>query len=122
MKLSEIKTTARVMLDELQAGSLEVAKVPIENGYKRVVCNQNTEWYREFCNDHISYKHGRFRRPRTFIKRRDTERALTRIMEGKLNSVYAVRLLPYVEKFWQENQRKKRHVQQREFSVCTNDF
>jgi hypothetical protein len=99
MKPGKLRKLALEMLDELRTNCLVVIKVPIENGYKRIVCSQNAKWYREFCGDHISHQHGRFSRPRTFIKRIDTEKALLRIANGKTDTIYAQRLIPYIHQF-----------------------
>ncbi len=92
--------TLRWMLDELRSGWLEVAKLPSSRGgYTRVVVSQNAPWYQELCSRHLSRRR-RFPRLRTLIKRRDTERALVRMIAGDRSGVYAERILDVAE--WAE--------------------
>lgn len=113
-----LRNTAREMLEELHAGWLEVMKVPYDDdggrGYKRVVCSRNADWYRRFCADHISHKHGRARRPRTFIKRGSTVRGLCELVgSGVPRTLYASRLLPYVIQEALNRQHGREHRQRR---------
>lgn len=101
-----IRKAAQRMLEELKAGWLEVIKVRTEDGWKRVVCNRNAEWYWAFCADHISHRHGKFRRPRTYIKRGATVKALTRLIDGEIETIYARRLLPYAYQYAAEHKRR----------------
>lgn len=96
------------MLDELQSNWLEVCKIPTDDGrYKRVVMRRNADWYREFCGDFISYRHGRARRPRTLIKRYLTEAALRGLIEGRCDTVYQQRLLPYAARLANERAQRR---------------
>ena len=89
---------AEYMLDELEAGWLEVAKVPSRHGgYVRVCVSVNCEWYSAFCRAHEGYRRQRrWRKARTIIKRSHTIAALKRIMAGEVDSVYAERLEPFI--------------------------
>ncbi len=85
------------MLDQLRGNRLEVAKLPTATGYRRFVVSQNAPWYREFCaawERERGVRGGRFgrNRPRTIIRRRDTERALVRMLAGDFSGEYAERL------------------------------
>jgi hypothetical protein len=91
------KQCARLLLEELESGWLEVIKVPgRDGGYVRVPTSVNAEWYQRFCR---LYEQGRRRypKPRTIIKRCHTIRALGRLVEGGSDGVYAERLAPFLE-------------------------
>lgn len=77
------------MLEELESNGLEVIKVKTEHGYIRAVVSRNCDWYREFCGNFISYRHGRARRPRTKIKRCHTVRGLNELLKGGCKTLYA---------------------------------
>jgi len=114
-----LRAAARDMLEELEAGWLEVIKVRTEDGWKRVVCNRNAEWYRHFCADHLSHRHGRFPRPRTYIKRGATMKALARLIAGETNTIYAQRLLPYAYQYTAEHRRRTKEPKNQRTSVLT---
>ncbi len=84
---------AQHLLDELEGGWLEVAKVPNQNGgYIRVAVSTNAEWYRRFCGRHLGSRK-RYPKLRTFIKRCHTVAALKRIIQGEREGCYVERLL-----------------------------
>ncbi len=89
---------ATYMLDELEAGWLEVAKVESQQGgYIRVCMSVNCEWYSRFCRAHEGFRRTRrWKKARTIIKRCHTIRALKRIIAGEMDSVYAERLEPFI--------------------------
>lgn len=89
-----MRQIAWYMLDELLASRLEVVKV----GTLRAVQSENAGWYREFC---AAFKQPRkkYPRPRTIIKRCHTVRALRRIVDGDSGTVYADRLMSFVEDY-----------------------
>jgi len=81
------------MLQTLLDGWLEVAKFPSSRGgYTRICISVNAAWYQEFCQSYTRARRGRFRRPRTFIKRQCTIEALRRMIGGNTSGVYAERL------------------------------
>lgn len=88
-----------LMLAELESSQLQVVLAPCrrhanEGGCIRVCADRNCTWYRRFCAAHGS---SRFRRKAlhdTCIKRRDTQRLLGRMIEGRATrSKYALELL-----------------------------
>jgi hypothetical protein len=102
-----LRVVAREMLAELEANYLHVAKVPIPNGYKRVVVSFNAWWYRDFCGDWLRDRGGRYRKPRTMIRRQHTIRAMKEIISGYCVTEYAKRLLPKVIKHAMEGRHDK---------------
>lgn len=98
--MRKIREAAKILLEELEAGYLEVCKVPSRHGgYIRVPVSVNAEWYRRLCTRHQSARRKRrtCRRPRTVIRRCDTISALRRIMRGDFRGVYAERIKPFVK-------------------------
>lgn len=97
---------AERMRDELDGRRLEVVLVPspVEfwptNQQRRVVCERNPAWYRELCSQYPANRSRprRRRKPDTLIKRRHVLRALAEIENGRVESEYAKRVYPYVEK------------------------
>lgn len=87
---------AKHLLDELDAGRLEVAKIRTENGYIRVHVSVNAEWYSRFCANHLASRR-RYRKPRTIIRRCHTRRALQELAEGRCHSLYAQRIRDFIE-------------------------
>lgn len=82
---------------ELESGRLEVCKVPgREGGYVRAIVSVNCEWYQRFCANYIRARR-RYPKIRTYIKRRNTEVALKRMLKGDLSGVYAERILALIE-------------------------
>lgn len=92
------RVAAKYMLEELEAGWLEVAKVVSQHGGYIRICNSvNCEWYSRFCRAHEGFRRNRrWKKPRTFIKRCHTITALKRIIAGRMDSVYAERLEPFI--------------------------
>ena len=97
---------AEQMRHELASTRLEVVLVPspVEHWptdrQRRVVCERNPAWYREFCRQYPSRRTRPRRRakPDTAIKRAHTLRALAEIQDGRVESEYAQRVYPFVEK------------------------
>lgn len=87
------------MLDELESSGLEVMKVPGRHGgYIRVPVSVNAEWYRHFCRLYGDNRTNRRMRQRTMIKRCHTIAALKRLIAGNSSSLYAERLIAFVER------------------------
>ena len=100
MKPKTIKDIAIFMRDELDAGWLEVCKVPgRDGGYIRVCCSVNAEWYSVFCRRYLRCSR-KFSKPRTLIKRCHTRHALERIASGHRRGVYVERLLEFIESWF----------------------
>ena len=95
---------AEQMRHELASRRLEVVLVPSPVEYwpteqqRRVVCERNPGWYRELCRQYTSCRTRprQRRKPDTLIKRRHTLRALAEIEDGRVESVYAQRVYPFV--------------------------
>lgn len=92
-----IRQAALLMRDELMSNRLHVVKIKTGDGYIRVAIGQSPRWYSDLCREHERRRRKRYRRHRTIIKRCHTLRALERISAGRNGTVYAERLLPYVE-------------------------
>lgn len=94
------------MRHELASRRLEVVLVPSSvehwptDRQRRVVCERNPGWYRELCRQYPSRRSRPRRRakPDTAIKRAHTLRALAEIENGRVESEYARRVYPFVEK------------------------
>lgn len=95
----KITDVLRRFLDELDSSGLEVIKVPGRDGvgYVRAVCSRNPEWYREFCAWYVRPRRGRYRRPRTIIKRCWTRKGLLHLLAGNNSTMYSGRLMEYAE-------------------------
>lgn len=97
---------AEQMRHELASRRLEVVLVPSPVEFwptqqqRRVVCERNPAWYRELCRQYPSRRTRPRRRakPDTAIKRAHTLRALAEIQDGRVESEYAKRVYPFVEK------------------------
>ena len=88
------------MLDELESSYPETMKVPgREGGYVRVPVSVNAEWYRRFCRRYMTC-YRRRPKPRTFIKRCHTIKALGRMLNGDMSTVYAKRLISFREEWF----------------------
>ncbi len=108
----DISEAAQYMLWQLEQNQLVVKLLPApeprhHSHCVRKVAMRNPAWYRDFCAAHPSRRtHPRRRgKPDTAIKRAATQRALQELMHGRCQSLYAQRLLPYVEDFaasWSE--------------------
>ena len=119
---------AEQMHHELASTRLEVVLVPspVEHWptdrQRRVVCERNPAWYRELCRQYPSRRTRprRSAKPDTAIKRRHTLRALAEIEDGRVESDYAKRVYPFVEKaakeyaamFAQAQSRQRPHKEQ----------
>jgi len=89
-----VQETARAMLEQLQTHHLEVQ---IVDECRRVV-SQNTQWYRDFCAAHATFRRNR---PRTIIKRCHTVSALKRLIrDPDSNGVYSGRLMETIGVYW----------------------
>ena len=97
---ARVRAVARRMLRELENGYLEVclteAPEVMHSGHKvRAVCSQNAHWYRNYCEKHTSCTgrgSRRRKRPRTYIKRRNTIRGLRNLIAGIRIGIDAERL------------------------------
>ena len=100
-----VRQMARHLLSELDAGWLEVIKVPWRDGYKRALMSENTEWYREFCRQfEFCRKSRRYRKPRTIIKRCWTRTALLHLADGQNGTLYSGRLLDFIRHWMEEHE------------------
>ncbi len=98
------RNRAQQYLAELRASRLEVVLIPApqpshSGHYVRVVQYANPHWYREFCGLYESARRDRirWRKFKTKIKRRDTLRGLSELVEGRCASQYADRLAAFIE-------------------------
>lgn len=112
------KRIAEQMREGLASRRLDVVLVPspVEHWptdrQRRVVCERNPAWYREFCRQYPANR----TRPRqrrkhdTLIKRQHTLRALAEIENGRIKTEYAQRVYPFViqqaERYAQQFARK----------------
>jgi len=83
------------LLTELESNRLEVVKVPSRDGWKRVVCSANAQWYQRLCAAHARPRR-RYPKIRTYIKRQLTVAALRRMLAGDRDTVYARRILDLI--------------------------
>ncbi len=98
------RAVALHMAAELEASRLEVTLITAKLGCGkvRVVVSENPRWYQKLCALY-SRTRGRWRKLKTYIKRRETITALYRIARGLPCGVYAQRLKPLmreVERDW----------------------
>ena len=98
-ELAELAATLRADLDDRH---LRVALVWTFFGNIGVRCveEQNPRWYREFCARYSPSRRAKMRtrsKSDTYIKRAHTLRALRELASGRCRTIYAVRLLPFVE-------------------------
>lgn len=119
----EIKKTADVMRQLLEGSRLDVVKLVTDHGYVRVPITSNTEWYSDFCSDYMKSRKS-YPKERTIIKRRDTIRGLRELSVGLVRTEYAKRLLPYVEKFYEQhgNRFLELDVQESTWKIDTEAF
>lgn len=106
---------ARKLLRELEAGWLEVVLMPGREWTEkhpdrdkiRVVERQNAPWYQDFCASYESRRKDlhKWRKFKTKIKRQWVVKALCAMAEGKVNTIYADRLLDFM--------RDRKHQQRR---------
>jgi len=100
--LSVAQVAAR-MLDELNANCLEVVLVPDRHlpgaDWRRLRCaeSQNAAWYREFCGLYESNRRNRGFKFKTRIKRRETGRALRRLVD-RGQGIGDSEKTPYIER------------------------
>lgn len=104
---AEFAEMAQVMKWQLESERLVVGLAPSKcpDGRRfgrmiRVVESRNPAWYRELCEEHSPSGRTRPRsrsKPDTYIKRRRTLEALEELAGGECRTIYAERLLPYVE-------------------------
>jgi hypothetical protein len=110
------------MLDELQHQRLRVnlpkASHPGERR-ARVVEEENPEWYRHFCSRWPTYRASalQWKAFKTAISRRSTEKALKRIIEGRLGvrsdyvqngTAYIGRLVPEIRRYLRRGDQERR--------------
>jgi hypothetical protein len=96
--MNSSQVAAKHLLEEIEGGWLEVAKVPgNQGGYIRVPVSVNAEWYSRFCQKYESRRSSRFPKHRTIIKRCHTIAALEQIISGRQKGVYIERLQPFLE-------------------------
>jgi hypothetical protein len=101
-RIQRAKDAALDLLIELESTRLEVVLMPSHDwdcakrgGRIRVVQSRNCKWYRDFCSSYqTNRKRARQRRnySDTKIKRRETVRALERMIDGNFYGLYAERL------------------------------
>jgi hypothetical protein len=100
---------ARRFLDEMREHRLEYVLVradePKHSGHMvRCVSDENPEWYQDFCALYTARRRkskrrrANSRRHDTLIKRRETVRALGRIIEGGRETVYTDRLKDFIRR------------------------
>lgn len=117
-----MKKILRYMLDELEGNYHEVVLIPapdpMHSGHKvRATQYANARWYQKFNQEYVSIRgRGRkvYKRPRTYIIRGHTIKALQRMIAGNFEGVYADRLIQFVEHF-RANHRYKKN-QNREYA------
>lgn len=105
----EIREAALELLIELEHGQLHVELNPSSDpdwqarGWMvRQAEEENAEWYRNFCRQYTSGRKRPRRRRKaklhdTLIKRAQTVKALERILEGRTQSPYVERLMPFLK-------------------------
>lgn len=127
MLADHLREAARVMRCELESRRLIVELAPsripeiaAQGGCIRVVAERNPRWYRRLCADYPKRRTRprRRRKPDTMIRRGLTLRALREIEEGRCETVYAQRLLPYVI---DEARRWRRLEERARRSLATSD-
>lgn len=112
MTQAELRLFAQIMIKDLEDNMLSVVLIPAPEPKHadhmiRAVESRNPKWYRLFCADFISDRKGGH--PRTYIKREHVFRALSQIASGKSDTIYAERLLPYIEYFYKTENKKYDH-------------
>ena len=96
MNIHQIREIAIAMLEELEGNYLEVIKIRKSDGtWARIAVSKNAEWYSAFCKKYLSTRR-KYPRPRTFIKRNDTIKALRKIIRGETDGIYIDRLLNFI--------------------------
>lgn len=103
--------TLQCMLDELESARLDVHLAPAPHPRRelhcvRIVASRNPTWYRQLCAAHLSQRVRRNPRPDTLIRRRETLRALRRMIAGRSDvGIYGPRLLDVARAYF----RRHRH-------------
>jgi hypothetical protein len=97
-----IQNKAEEMYYDLLRNKLEVILIPAQegNGMLRVAESRPPSWYSKFCSLYpLKYNYKKNRKlNRTIIKRRCTLRGLYRLMNKDKKSIYAERLLNFIER------------------------
>ena len=105
---ANVRESAMVMRAELDGQRLRVSLRWLNGGYRaiRVVDERNPWWYRVLCADYPSKRHWLRARRYPWTKKFDTKidrrcvlRALRDIENGRAETLYAQRVLPYVESY-----------------------
>jgi len=105
----ELNLTLRQMLEELDSHCLQVEVAPAPEPkhlvhYVRVVVCKNAPWYRRFCAQFPSSRRDQNRKGRTAIRRRETRRALERLIAGlPAGPVYGPRLIEAARAYWRRH-------------------
>lgn len=119
MSPAEIRAIRRIckyLLMELESNFHEVVLVPAEfeqSGYRRMLRAaqyQNAFWYRKFIEQYQSIRgigRRRYKRPRTFIRKDQTEQTLSRMIASNFAGIQAERILRFIA-LERANHRNKR--------------
>ena len=95
----DLQVAAAHMLDDLSHNRLCVIKIRKDDTWVRLPIESNPDWYSKFCNEYMK-KRKRYRKLRTFIKRRHVISALYKILnDSNIITPYINRLLPYVSDY-----------------------
>lgn len=108
------------MFAELREARFEVVLIPApepkHTGHQvRALQYANPRWYSEFTNLYRNCRgigEKRMKRPRTYIKKETTLRALEQIGKGKTEGVYIKRLLHFINSRVAERIRRESFVEQ----------
>lgn len=100
----EFRRLAEEMLFELENSHFEVVLIPAperrHSGHQvRALQSANPEWYSRFASQYVNCRGvglKRMKRPRTYIDKRATVKALERMLEGDEKGIYAERLLNFM--------------------------
>ena len=97
---AEAQASALEMLEELRSRKIKVILVPNpekpDSVHKlRAVEISNPAWYQELCAQYPARTHRK--KPSTIIRRSCVLRGLQELAEGRMQSLYAERLLPFVQ-------------------------
>lgn len=99
----EIRCKAQEMLEELETNRLEVCLIPPywdpDLNWRRAVISQNAQWYQEFCSEYPSKRQVRKGKFDTIIRRNATINGLNRVIAGDRKTVYAKRLIDFMEEY-----------------------
>ncbi|MBS1369754.1 MAG: hypothetical protein HPZ91_07325 [Lentisphaeria bacterium] len=98
-----LKYALQEMQYELQCSRLEVILIPQRDPVNvgaciRAAASFNCEWYRRLCADYESNRKRKYRKFKTRVKRKNIERILSRLIDGKeSNSIYAEWIIAYAQ-------------------------